>query len=648
MCGIAGFNWCDKRLAKKMGASIKHRGPDDDAFYTDKKVSLCQKRLSIIDLRPGLYPLHNESGSMQLLFNGEIYNYEKIRSELRKKGHRFHTGTDAEVIVHAYEESGPKCLEKLNGCFSLCLYDSNRKALFLARDRLGIKPLYYYFDGKKLIFASEIKSILEHPIKREVNKTALDSYFARRYVSTEETIFKGIKRVLPGHFLFLDLKTLKLQNGTYWNLSTGNALRRGERFFSELVFNNLKEAVKRRLISDVPLGAYLSGGIDSSSIVGMMSLIKKLAEDESPTRTFSVAFEHGEESNELAFAKEVSDHFGTDHTEFVIKPDIVKVLPRIVWHFDEPFADPAAVPVYELSRRAKKHVTVVLTGDGGDELFAGYDHYKFLSLGNKLRHVPHYVKGELLPNAIRKTPARFLDRVYKYSSSMGEQGFERIARFLVEVGKNNAKAHEELLGIFDEAERKVLFTKNVNEKSTFSDQYAIDNKKYFGTKGPLLTRAEYYDVKNLLPECFLVKNDRMTMAFGIEGRVPFLDHNLVEASFRIPPRMKMRALGRTRKYILKKAMKNVLPKRIKKRGKQVFFVPLDKWIEHDLMDSFESLLSKKTITKQGYFNYPVVRKCFDNYDRSKLFYAKQIWSLVNFQLWHKLYIEKVPLKELSV
>nr|MCK4930434.1 asparagine synthase (glutamine-hydrolyzing) [Nanoarchaeota archaeon] len=408
MCGIVGFNWEDKSLAKRMADAITHRGPDDSAFFTDKGLSLGMRRLSIIDLTKGIYPLTNENKDVFLIFNGEIYNFQKLRTMLEEKGHRFKTNTDGEVMVHAYEEYKENFLKLLNGMFAVCLYDSKTQELILARDRVGIKPLYYYFNKGNLVFASEIKSILElNSIKREINIKTLNSYFALRYNPSYETLFKGINKLMPGHFIKFDLRDKSMVISKYWDINLEKQSNKSVGFCKKKLFNLLKDSVKKRLISDVPLGAYLSGGLDSSAIVLMMSLIRKEEKSNAPIRTYSVGFTHGEKVNETVYANQISELFGTKHQELLIEPDVVKLLPKIVWHCDEPMADPALIPVYLLSEAAKKTSTVILTGDGGDEMLAGYDQYRILKGVYATSKIPFFnVFG---PTIVRSIPLKTWD-----------------------------------------------------------------------------------------------------------------------------------------------------------------------------------------------------------------------------------------------
>ena len=622
MCGICGFNFEDKRLLKSMAGEIRHRGPNAAGYFTSKNISLGSRRLSIIDLsKAGNQPIYNEDKSIALVYNGEIFNFIEIRKDLEKK-HRFISNTDSEVIVHAYEEYGIDCLSHFNGFWGFALHDSKKKVLFLARDRLGIKPLYYYYDGKKLVFASEIKAILKAPgIKRKINYKALSDFITYRYIPSDLTIFDGIKKLKPGHYALLELKTGKLKIEKYWDVPL-KTKSRSKAIVEKGIISLLRDSVEKRLISDVPLGVYLSGGIDSSSIVAMMGDFT----DE--ISTFSLAFEHDKIGNELGYARKVAGHFGTRHREITISTDIVKDLPKIVWHLDEPMADPAAVPVYYLSKEAKKSVTVILTGDGADELFAGYDQYKFLALGHKMRFLPHPVK-KIIPSSLRMIPKSMLDKIYRYSSATGEQMFGRMGKMLLSIKASKAKAYAEVVGVFDDDEKKELLNFN------FDANYGAINREFF-SKGDFLTQLAYYDVKNYLAEDLLMKPDKMCMAHSIEARVPYLDYRLVEYSFSIPSRLKLR--NSETKYILKRALKNYLPKDIIYRKKQPFQMPLDEWFSKELKSYFFDLLEEPINSKL--FNKRYIKKIFDNYGSSKLYYGRQLWSLGMFNLWHKIFIEQ--------
>ncbi|MBN2459339.1 asparagine synthase (glutamine-hydrolyzing) [Candidatus Woesearchaeota archaeon] len=640
MCGILGFNWEDKTLARRMAEAITHRGPDDYAVFTDSGISLGMRRLSIIDLKKGLYPITNEEGNLFLVFNGEIYNFQKLRIMLEEKGHFFRTKSDGEVIVHGYEEFGEGFVNYLNGMFAFCIYDSRKKELFIARDRLGIKPLYYYFHKGNLVFASEIKSILElNSIKREMNLTALNQFFALRYNPLEETLFKGIKRLLPGHCIKFRLKEKTLGTVKYWDMELDKEERKSLGYYEKELFSLLKDSVKKQLISDVPLGAYLSGGIDSSAIVMMMDLIRKEEKSNAPIRTYTVGFAHGEKVNENAYARQVSELFGTEHQELMIEPDVVKLLPKIAWHCDEPMADPALIPVYLLSKEAKKSSTVILTGDGGDEIFAGYDHYRFLKAVSSAHKMPLF--GKLGHGMTRMIPLKAWDKFYKHSSNLGKAAYKRGEAVIKDVKHNKAKAYYELNGMFNEEERKELLKPEYFERI----DYDAINKEYFASshhlKQDYLKQYQYFDVKRLLAESFLMKTDRMTMAASIEARVPLLDHRIVELAFRMPSSYKLKGFsGSGTKYVFRRALRKHLPKDILQRKKQTFHVPVENWLDKDLKATVQDLLNTTKLFRQGIIDHNQVRKIMDKYNEGKLFYARQLWTLLSFELWHRIFIEK--------
>jgi len=627
MCGICGFNFSDRALLRSMNESIAHRGPNSKGYFTDKHISLGHRRLSIIDLtKSGNQPMFSKDKSIVIIYNGEIYNFKELKESLKKKRHSFFSNTDTEVIIHAYEEYGTNCLKYFNGFFSFALYDLKKRILFLARDRIGIKPLYYYYDKKKFVFASEIKAILrDKTIRREINKNSLNEYLMFRYIHSNETILKNIYRLKPGHMMIFDCKKNKINIKKYWDITINNK-NYIEAVCAKNIFNLFMDSVEKRLMSDVPLGVYLSGGIDSSSVVAMM---KKLGVEE--ISTYSVGFQYDVLGNELEYARKVSDIFGTKHHEFVIKPDVVEELPKIVWHLDEPLADPAVVPVYFLSKEATKSVTVILSGDGADELFAGYDQYKFMALGNKIRFMPQAIRRNFIPTIIKAAPKRLLDRIYRYSSSTGSKIYDRFGKFISYVGENKAKAYLEVISVFDEEEKNSLLKESYKTKNLYSrlNQTYLQNNKDF------LNQIMYMDLKTYLPEDLLMKPDKMCMAFGIEARVPFLDHRLVEYAFNIPSKLKLK--GSTTKFIMKKSFKNLLPKEILHRKKQPFQVPLDQWLSKELKEYFRNLIDNKI--NDQFFNKNYIKKIFDNYNNSKLFYGRQLWSLGIFNIWYRMYIE---------
>ena len=634
MCGIVGFNWEDKSLVRRMTETIVHRGPDEAVLFTDSGVSLGMRRLSIIDLKKGIYPLTNEDGNVFVIFNGEIYNFQKLKEMLEQKGHFFRTKTDGEVIVHLYEEYKENFLKFLNGMFAICIYDSHQKELILARDRIGIKPLYYWFSKGNLVFASEIKSILElNSVKREINKSAMNQYFALRYNPSEETLFKDIKKLLPGHYIRFSLEDKAIIPSKYWDINIEESGNESLGSYEKKLFELLKDSVREQLISDVPLGAYLSGGIDSSAIVLMMSLIRKEENSNAPIRTYSVGFSQGEKVNETKYAEKVSELFGTEHKEFFIEPDVVSLLPKIAWHCDEPMADSALIPVYLLSAAAKKTSTVILTGDGGDEIFAGYDHYRFLKATYKASKMPLF--NALAPVLNKSIPLKTWDKFYKHSSDLGKSAYKRGDNVIREIKNNKAKAYYELNGMFDDEERKELVKSSYYEKI----DYDIINKEFYDKKTDYLKQVQFFDFKRLLAESFLMKTDRMTMAKSIEARVPLLDHRIAELAFSMPSNYRLKGLSTT-KYVFKRALRKHLPKEIVERKKQTFHVPVENWLDKDLKPIVADLLNTTKLFREGILDPYQVKKIVDNYKSGKLFYARQIWTLMSFELWHRQFIQR--------
>ena len=598
MCGIAGILGIDdKELVKKMVNAIKHRGPDEEGYYVDENLTMGMCRLSIIDLKGGSQPIYNEEGDIVVIQNGEIYNYRELREELEEKGHKFYTNSDTEVIIHAYEEYGFDCLNKLNGMFAIAIWDSNKRRLFLARDRLGVKPLYYTVIDSKLIFASEIKAILEYPIQRTVCKEALAKYFALRYVPAPLTIFEGIMKLEPGHYIVADENGFKKEK--YWELPVVE-LNGSESHFQETILKMLRESVKKRLVSDVPLGAFLSGGVDSSTVVAIMSELM-----DEPVKTFSVGFT-GKEYDESSFARIVAEEFGTEHHEIFIDIDDINILPKIIWHFDEPIADAAAIPTYMLSQLARKKVKVVLTGEGGDEIFAGYERYVAELRFKHLKYIS------------------FLFKPFKYLKVNPESWSYKYLRFL--------SSRQSLI---DSYITRIEGYHNVNileyEANSVSDMV----KSTFITND-YLKNMIYFDIKYWLPDDLLMKVDKMTMGNSLEAREPFLDYRLVEFAFNIPSRYKIK--NGEEKYIFKKAIDNILPREIVGRKKHGFNVPIKQWFRES-KDIIDQYMSKDRLKKVDYIDAEKVTRIWE---RHKLggSYEYLLWKVLNYVIWWEQYKEK--------
>ncbi|MBI3026897.1 asparagine synthase (glutamine-hydrolyzing) [Candidatus Woesearchaeota archaeon] len=632
MCGICGFNWDDRGLLKRMNGAIYHRGPDEEGYYIDRKVSLGARRLSIIDLSTGKQPIFNEDKSVCVVFNGEIYNFQALRQELEKKGHKFYTKADTEVIVHSYEEYGDDCVKSLNGMFGFALWDSSKKKILLVVDRLGIKPLYYtYFEGK-LLFASEIKAILKyHEVRRAVNRKALADYLTFRYTPSEQTMFDGIMKLAPGHLMIYQNKQIKISK--YWDLDINKETNKPERYYSEKIVEILKESVRMQMISDVPLGIYLSGGLDSSIVTAFMKTFT-----DSDIKTFSVAFEAEEPFNESRYSRLMAEHYGTDHHELIVKSDSIKYLPSAIWHLDDLDNDPTILAQYLLSEFTKKEVTVVLTGEGADELFGGYDEFKFMTLAERYKNLAPRFLLKSAVKCIKMLPNEFLNNFFTFASSLGEKGKERLYHFVDNL-KNKEESYMTLTSFFSDDEKKEIYSKELYTFEQESNDYSQQISPYFYgcTKKNILNKLIYLDIKRRLPYHLLHKMDKMTMAHSIEARVPFLNHNLAEFSFQIPTRLKLNGLEQ--KYILKKAVSGLMPKEILKRKKHPFVVPMDVWFRQSLKEAAEAILSKSSICKGRYFNQDAIRKIIRNYEKSSLYYGRQLWGIISFDIWHRIYIE---------
>lgn len=613
MCGICGFNFEDRIILKKMTNLIKHRGPDDFGYFTDKSISLGMRRLSIIDLEKGNQPQHNEDETIWIVFNGEIYNFLELREELIKKGHKFYTNSDTEVIIHGYEEWGNNCVNKLRGQFVFCVYDSNLEILFLARDHLGLKPLYYFFDGKNFVFGSEIKCILLHDVERTIDKQALNFYISLGYTPFEHTLFENIYKLPSSSYLIFDLKKKEYNIKEYWKLKFKIRERNEEQLAKELR-NLLEQSVKLRLISDVPIGAFLSGGIDSSIVVALMSKYMK-----EPVKTFSIGFEQYAPVNETKYAKYVSDFFNTDHTELTIESTCYNILPKLVWYLDDLISDPAIIPVYFMSKLARTNIKVALTGDGADEIFAGYASQYRLNKRN-------YYK--FIPKQLLNLTAKF----YYYIPS-------HLIQFLFSEINSLARDEEKYF-------RPVLMIKNIEKPIIFP--FKVDNiqflfKNKLDKNLGLINHFINYDIKYQLPNLYNVKTDKMSMAASLEARVPFLDPRIVEWSSTINPNLKIK--NRTEKYILRLAVKDLIPHQILKRKKLGFGTPVNMWIKTGMKEVSQEILERLG-KRKGLINETYIRKVKKN--RFLNLYQNRVWSLIMFELWYETFMEKKKLEPVNL
>ena len=613
MCGIIGFNWSDKSLAKKMCDIISHRGPDDSGIYTDKFFSLGHRRLSILDLsKKGHQPMSNEDNTLWLVFNGEIYNHLEIKKALKNK-HKFNSTTDTETIIHGYEENGEKIFSMLEGMFSLALWDLKNKKLILARDRIGKKPLYYFFNGKKLIFSSEIKSILlDEEVKREIDYQCLSNYLSMRFSTSNLTMFKGIKKIPSGNFAVFQNNKLELKK--HWNFPK---LKEKNKPDNKKLDSLLSNAVEKRLMSDVPIGVFLSGGLDSSTIVAYMSRFTD------KIKTFSAGF--GDNTDETKYAEIVSRKFNTENKIIPLNLKSLDALPKIVWHSDEPLSDPAILPTYHLCENVSKKVKVALSGEGGDEVFGGYGTFNYISLIKRLSYTPKIL------NSILSKSSSFASNYFVYPH---KQMLLLASEIIKE--KNISKRHKKLFYLpFEEDEKKKLIIEDIKKKVDLTDP--IDNYLKLN-ESPFNNEINYY-YKEWLPNDLLMKVDKTSMAHGLEVRCPFLDSSLIEYYSKLGFKDKL-----NRKHF-RAVVKNILPEEIMRKKKQGFTLPLSNWIKNNnfkeiMKEGLESLKERKIFLSNEIDNIINHPENFKN--------DHKIWVLYNFEIWNKIYLDKVPFHKIKI
>lgn len=624
MCGITGiYNFktlepISKGTLKAMTDTLVHRGPDDEGFYTSGALGLGHRRLAIIDLDGGHQPIANEDQSIWVVFNGEIYNFGDLHDELVKKGHMFNTRSDTEVIVHLYEQEGEQCFQRLRGMFAIAIWDSRSRTLLLARDRVGKKPLFYFHDGSRIIFGSEIKAILKDPgVTHEIDPEAVSDYFSFLYVPAPKSIFKNIRKVLPGHYVVVSEHGLR--EASYWDLSFAETDDLTEEKWCEKILETLQEAVRLRLLSEVPLGAFLSGGVDSSSVVAMMhSAIG------GPVITSSIGFEE-KDFNELPYAHSVASQFGTDHHEQIVRPDAVAVVDKLAWHYDEPFADSSAVPTYYVSKVARDHVTVALSGDGGDENFAGYRRYYFDQRENLIRSwLPAVVRQPVFGALASLYPkADWAPRVFR-----GKATFQNLARCPVEAYfRSVAACQPELKSdlLHGDIKRQLRSYHSLNVLRDYYDKADTDD---------LLSRIQYVDIKTYLTDDILAKVDRASMAVSLEVRAPILDHKFMELAARIPSSFKLR--GIKGKYIFKKALERRLPESILYRKKMGFAVPLAQWFRGELKEiAHETLFGNHC---GDLLDSSAVKKVWGEHQKGFRDRSTELWTLFMFRLWQSKFL----------
>jgi asparagine synthase (glutamine-hydrolysing) len=591
-----------------MTSALRHRGPDGDGFLVRGNVGFGHRRLSIIDLVQGDQPIYNEDGTVGIVFNGEIYNYVELMASLATRGHRFATKSDTEVIVHLYEEYGERCVDHLRGMFAFAIWDDRRSCVFLARDRLGIKPLFYWATDDRLVFASELKAILQDPhVPRSLNMDAVQSYLAYGYVPGDCCIFNGISKLPPGHTLTWCAG--RVRTAQYWDVAFEPSPANSDEHYTEQLLPALQEAVALHMRSDVPVGILLSGGVDSSTVVALAS-----SQMSSKIKTFSVGFAE-QDYNELAWARRVADRYKTDHLEVMVRDRDISALPDIVWHLDEPFADPSALPTYFICREAAKHVRVCLTGDGADEVFAGYTRYRNARSYRYIDWVPRPVRQAVSASLASVTPA----------AMWGRGLIER-------VGTGGADRYLASVGVFSAKESAVLLYLPPN-----SSRIVRNLDPYFAAHDrDLLTRMQHADQKNYLPDDILVKVDRMSMQSSLEIRPPFLDHRIVQFGNTCPSRLKFR--GGTGKYVLKQSVREYLPHEILHRRKMGFGIPIKHWFREGLEGLAEDMLLGGSSRSASFLNRRAVSDLLQAQRYGMRDLSRRLWSLIMLERWCRSYL----------
>lgn len=627
MCGIAGkvsfsSNFVTESQINRMTKAIIHRGPDDGGTYisSDHKVGLGNRRLAIIDLSPlGHMPMSYKN-RYWITYNGEVYNFQPERKKLQKLGYRFKSQSDTEVILALYDKYGVKCLDHLRGMFAFAIHDTHTNTLFCARDRIGKKPLKYYHDGKVFIFASELKAILTQPeYQKQPDFLSIHHYLTLQYCPSPLTGFTGINKLEPGSYLLLDISKNKLEKTRYWKLDFSKKLDLSEDDWCDRIRTKLEESVKLRLISDVPLGAFLSGGTDSSAVVAMMAKLSN-----QPVKTFSIGFNEKRHS-ELPFAKIVADHFKTDHTEFIVKPETIEILPSLVKQYEEPYADSSSLATFYVSQLTRKYVTVALNGDGGDENFAGYPWYPIHKFSLM------YERFSLFNSALARPFWSYLNSTFP--STLTERGL----RFANIISKSYPDRYLDYIAYFTSEMKDQLYKPDLKNQFSGIDTNDLLASKFLESNTPdRLDQAFYTDITTYLPDDLQVKVDIATMANSLEGRSPFLDHEFMELAAKIPSALKLKN-GVTKKYILKKALTHLLPQKILNRPKMGFGVPIESWFKTDLQSYLKKVLLSKNSHLREFLNQDYINQLIKMHQNTKINLSLRLWSLLTLELWFQSY-----------
>ena len=646
MCGIAGAAWTSRGLPLddatlgRMTDVLHHRGPDDDGRWRSGRdgstgVALGFRRLSIIDVAGGHQPLSNEDGSVWIVFNGEVYNYRELRPELEARGHVFRTHSDTEVIVHAYEEYGVDCLQRFRGMFAIAIWDARRERLLLARDRLGQKPLIYREEPGRLLFASELKALLQIPgAPRELDPEAVDLFLTYQYVPHPRCILRGYHKLPPAHYALYEQGRLSLHR--YWHAPfeadadpqqfADPALADCDRWSDEdwrrRLREKLTESVRLRMRSDVPIGAFLSGGIDSTIISGLMQ-----AQSDRPIHTFSIGFPIPK-FDERSFARDAARHLRTEHHEYVIEPSAIEMLPQIIWQYDEPFGDSSAIPTMYLSRVTRQVVTVALSGDGGDELFGGYERYQAVRLAQRLDRLPRTVRRAFAWKLWQRIPTSTEQRAFG----------RRLKRFVAALGQSPERRYLRWIGIFDDELRRDLYTPEFRASLGEFDSGEFLLQAYAQAPGrDLVTRTMAADVNSYLPCDILTKVDIASMTYSLEARSPFLDHHVAELAARMPLRLKQN--DQRGKLILTETFRDLLPESIQTRGKMGFGVPIDHWFRRELKDLLHDTLLDSTARQRGLLDPATVERLVTEHHSERWDHSYRLWNLVCLEQWCRMFLD---------
>ena len=627
MCGITGFvnangTSCERSVLERMNQAIFHRGPDEDGFYLNQNVGLAMRRLSIIDLASGQQPIYNEDRSKAIVFNGEIYNYRELREKLDQLGHKFYTKSDTEVVVHLYDEYGVECLQHLRGMFAIAIWDQREQSLFLARDRVGKKPiLYSHQPNGDLIFGSEFQAMLQHPsVSREVDLEAIDNYMSYLCIPAPMTAFKQIRKLEPGHWL--RWKDGQIEIKRYWLPDFSKKIKISENEAIEETTRILRESTKLRMISEVPLGAFLSGGVDSSAVVALMA-----QESDKPVKTFSIGFEE-QDFSELKYAKRVAEHVGAEYHEFIVRPNALDVIPTLVEHYGEPYADSSAIPTYYVSKETRKHVTVALNGDGGDESFAGYERYTAMRIADAYGRVPSALRRIFIESPINLLP----------SSELKRSRFRDAKRFLKAANLPQTERYFRWMSTFNRDAKRELYTPEFAASVAPQNPSSILEKWFNAASGlGTLDATLLTDQMTYLPNDLLVKVDIASMANSLEARSPFLDHNLIEFAATLPEGMKMRGLET--KSLLKKVAARLVPKEVIYRRKMGFGVPVGHWFRGEMKDFVRSVLLSEKSIKRGIVKPEMLERYVREHIDGERDHAFQLWTLLMLELWFQRFID---------